>query len=81
MTIRTIFESRMYRLDRDIQYGTNWFVRIRDDNVSLLNTGVEAEEEVEWAEALDSNNKQDVTLFNEIAREHSFSPRWSKVNG
>ena len=44
MTIETVFETEQYRYDYDTLYGTGWFVRKADDHVSLMNTGVEAEE-------------------------------------
>jgi hypothetical protein len=77
--INTIFESGIYRLDADTLYGVCWYVRKKDDHVTLLNTGIEAEEEIAWAKELDQNSKHDCSTFNSIAAEHSFSPRWEKV--
>jgi hypothetical protein len=80
MTIDTIFSSGSYRLDADSQYGTAWYVRLKDDHVSLMNTGMDAVEEIKWAKELVPTDKQHMTLFNELAAEHSFTPRWSKEN-
>jgi hypothetical protein len=78
VTIETIFTTGSYRYDFDTQYGTSWFVRLKDDQVSLMNTGVDAEEEVDWVKSLNQSSKVDIAGFNSIAMEHSFSPRWSK---
>lgn len=81
MAILTIFETAVYRYDYDCQYGTSWYVRLRDDAVSLMNTGIEAEEEKAWAAQLNATDQIDRAVFNSIATEHSFSPRWSEPNG
>jgi hypothetical protein len=80
MAIDTVFKTGTYELVFDTQYGVSWYVRKKDDHVSLMNTGTEAEDEVKWAKGL-KQNKEDKTLFNSIAAEHSFSPRWSEANG
>lgn len=78
MAINTVFETGNFRLDFDSLYGTCWYVRKKDDHVSPLNTGSDAIEEVQWAEELNEKNKQDCTIFNSIAMEHSFEPRWKE---
>lgn len=81
MAIETLYESTAYRLDFDTLYGTSWFVRKKDDAVAPMNTGTDAIEEKKWAEELGQENKHHITIFNEIASEHEYSPRWSKGNG
>ena len=77
MTIETLFETESYRYDYDTQYGTGWFVRKSDDHVTLLNTGVDAEEERQRFKMMpnDAKHEQD---FNELAEAQEYSPRWEK---
>ena len=74
--ITTVFETGLYRLDYDSWYGTCWYVRLKDDYVSLMNSGVEAQEEIDWAEEL-SKDKANSSVFNDIASEQEYQPRWT----
>lgn len=73
MTIQTIFETEQYRWDYDTQYGTGWFVRKADDHVSLIETGIAAEEI-----KLGLSRKTTCPLdFDAWASKAGYSPRWS----
>ena len=74
MAIETVFETDQYRWDYDTQYGTGWFVRKSDDNVTLMDTGVEAEE-IRLGLSRGSTCPAD---FDAWASHGDYSPRWSK---
>jgi hypothetical protein len=81
MTIETVFETEAYSYDFDTQYGTGWFVRKADDHVSLMDTGVEAEEWVHSCRTWFTDQcSKCVADFNNEAEQRTYSPRWSDSN-
>jgi hypothetical protein len=86
MTIQTCFESKKYRYDFDTLYGTGWFVRLSDDHVTLMATGIEAEEDRKRFLLMDTKkrcvniNPDEVNweFDNEADCITTWNPRWGK---
>lgn len=75
MSIKTIRETDNYSYDIDTAYGTGWFVRKRDDMVTLMDTGSDVE--------LAKLSYQNATLvsdeaFDIVAENQTYVNRWSE---
>lgn len=80
MTIETVYETANYRYDHDTLYGTGWFVRKSDDHVSLMDTGVEAQDrKLEYSNYF-TDDPDSIKAFHIGAMSAQYSPRWSRDN-
>jgi hypothetical protein len=86
MTIKTLFETDLYRYDHDTLMGVGWYVRKADDTVSLMVTGSDADE-LNWHYTRLATRRaihnlsaaQFDSVFNEVAAKQEYSSRWDET--
>lgn len=74
MSIKTVRETNDYSYDIDTLYGTGWFVRKRDDMVSLMDTGMERDIMVSRYKSKMLNDAE----FNTVAEQQTYTARWEE---
>lgn len=72
MSVKTIRETENYSYDIDKLYGTGWFVRKRDDMVSLMDTGSDRDAFVERYKVITDDE------FETIAEDQTYTSRWEE---
>jgi hypothetical protein len=73
MSVKTVRETNNYSYDIDTLYGTGWFVRKRDDMVSLMDTG-----SVVSIRATAFPNLLSDDEFDKKAEEETYTCRWEE---